>query len=88
MESSQKHIALNNDPVVVTHDSDRKFSTTLFAEIDKECINFTLEYNNMATLVDEWDDGWFEWRMNLNEIEKIHETLGNLITKVKTKLKC
>ncbi len=87
MKSSLKSITLNNDPVVVIHDSGRKFSSTLFAEIDKECINFTLEYNNMATLVDEWDDGWLEWRMNLNEIEKIYEALGNLITNVRTKLK-
>lgn len=41
----------------------------------------------MATLVDELDDGWFEWRMDLNEIEKMHEVLGNLITDVRTKLK-
>ena len=87
MESSPKSITLNNNPVVVIHDSGRKFGTTLFTEIDKECINFTLEYNNMATIVDKWDDGWFEWRMNVNEIEKIHEALGNLITNVRTKLK-
>lgn len=82
-----KSIALNNEPVVAIHDSDRKFSTMLFAEIDRECINFTLEYNNMATLLDEWDDGWFEWSMSFNEVEKIYEALGNLIVTARTKLK-
>lgn len=87
MESFHKSIALNNDPVVVVHDSGRKFSTMLFTEINKECVNFTLEYNKMATIIDEWDDGWFEWNMSLNEVEKMHKALGALIATARTKLK-
>ena len=87
MKSFNQDIALNNEPVMVTHDSDRKFNTTLFAEINKKCINFTLEYNNMATQIDECDDGWFKWSMNLNEIEKLYEALGHVIANARTQLK-
>ncbi len=89
-KTSQEILSSSLEEIVVTHDSGRTFGVRLFGgpinpnqnpEINNK-IPFLVEYNNMASKIDDHDDGWFEFSLTKDELQEIYENIGILLKQI------